>query len=146
MPPGLSDPSVLTNVYFVILRQLQPFLKAANVESFPRNIFYDEQLEYYDFSRVGGTLGHLQKNMPILDQSDVKQKLPFDVELLDDLIMLYHLGMSARFKQASAHLQNQTQTISQLEETNRRIKRAKEQVRLRSACVTNSRITKASIT
>eukprot|EP01114_Cavostelium_apophysatum_P005195 TRINITY_DN1593_c0_g1_i2.p1 TRINITY_DN1593_c0_g1~~TRINITY_DN1593_c0_g1_i2.p1 ORF type:complete len:489 (+),score=140.49 TRINITY_DN1593_c0_g1_i2:334-1800(+) len=41
--------------------------------------------------------------------------------------MFYHFGMSAKFKQASVHLQNLMQTLAQLEDTNKRIKRLLEQ-------------------
>jgi Kip1 ubiquitination-promoting complex protein 1 len=42
-------------------------------------------------------------------------------ELMDALMLLYHLGMSGLFKQASFQLQSQMQTISQLVDTDRRI-------------------------
>jgi Kip1 ubiquitination-promoting complex protein 1 len=66
----------------------------------------------------------LLKNVPVEDEKR-KDLIPLEVELLDDITALYHLGMSSRFKQASVHFQNQMQTIAQLEETNRRLKRAK---------------------
>ncbi len=75
-------------------------------------------------------MSHLTKTMPIVEAEEDKERrpIPLEVELLDDIVLLYHLGISARFKQAALHLQNQVQTITQLEETNKRIKRAKEQV------------------
>jgi len=124
--PGLSDDSVLKNLYFVLLNLIQDFLKSTNISGFPNSMFYDDQLDYFDFSRIGGTIGHLQKNMPILNDPNRKQPISLEVEILDDIMMLYHLGISSQFKQASIYLQKQTQIITQLEETNRRIKRARE--------------------
>ncbi len=118
-------------------------------------MFHDSsKLDYFDLSRVGGTLTHLQKNLPILasntttnDDSTTMQSdsnnnnnkkalsistenevIPLEIELVDDLMLLYHLGMSHNFKQAIAYSQNLTQAIAQLEDTNKRIKRAMEQV------------------
>eukprot|EP00898_Chlorokybus_atmophyticus_P004629 jgi/Chlat1/5167/Chrsp33S05151 len=45
-------------------------------------------------------------------------------ELLDCMTLLYQLGLSSNFKQASGHLQQQMQAIAQLEDTDRRIKRS----------------------
>lgn len=86
-------------------------------------------LDYYDFTRVGGLIGHLTKNMP-LPEADIKQAhpIPLEIELVDDLVFLHHLGMSSRFKSASMHLQNQLQAISQLTDVNKRIKIAQEKV------------------
>jgi len=42
-------------------------------------------------------------------------------ELMDALMLLYHLGMSGFYKQASFQLQSQMQTVAQLDDTDRRI-------------------------
>ncbi|CAH1436824.1 unnamed protein product [Lactuca virosa] len=43
-------------------------------------------------------------------------------ELLDAMLLLYHLGLAPNFKQASAYMTHQSHSISQLEETDRQIR------------------------
>ncbi|PWA96579.1 B30.2/SPRY domain-containing protein [Artemisia annua] len=43
-------------------------------------------------------------------------------ELLDAMLLLYHLGLAPNFKQASAYMSRQSHSISQLEETDRQIR------------------------
>ncbi|CAK9176746.1 unnamed protein product [Ilex paraguariensis] len=43
-------------------------------------------------------------------------------ELLDAMLLLYHLGLAPNFKQASSYLSHQSQSISLLEETDRQIR------------------------
>ncbi|MCO5588942.1 hypothetical protein L7F22_042904 [Adiantum nelumboides] len=46
-------------------------------------------------------------------------------ELLDIMVLLYHLGVAPNFKQASYYLQHQVQYITQLDETDRQIRTEK---------------------
>ena len=136
LPPGLSDPVMLTNLYFILLKYLKNYLEKEDPLAFPHSIFHSGQLDYYDFSRIGGIIGHLTKTMPIepsnqsgstsdsLSPMVISQEaIPLPVELFDDVVMLYHLVISSKFKQAAIHMQNQMQGIAQLEENNKRIKR-----------------------
>ncbi|KAG0626698.1 hypothetical protein M758_2G144800 [Ceratodon purpureus] len=43
-------------------------------------------------------------------------------ELLDSMLLLYHLGLAQNFKQASYYMQHQMQSIGQLDETDRQIR------------------------
>nr|GMC63097.1 E3 ubiquitin-protein ligase RKP [Ipomoea batatas] len=43
-------------------------------------------------------------------------------ELLDAMLLLYHLGLAPNFKQASSYMSRQSQSISSLEETDRQIR------------------------
>lgn len=43
-------------------------------------------------------------------------------ELLDAMLLLYHLGLAPNFKQASAYMSRQSHSISQMEETDRQIR------------------------
>lgn len=115
-----------TNLYFILLRMLGQFFTSSPA-LFPKEIFYNDQLNYFDFTRIGGLIGHLKKTMPI-EGSNQPVNLPIEVEMFDDMVMLYHLAMSSRFKQSSILHQSQIQTIGLLEEANKRMKRAKEQV------------------
>lgn len=69
-------------------------------------------------------MSHLQKNLPVSDEQ--LQDILGEVEFFDDLVMLYHLGVSSRFKHSVSRFQEQPQAISQLEETNNRIKSLKK--------------------
>eukprot|EP01117_Protostelium_nocturnum_P008236 TRINITY_DN2939_c0_g2_i1.p1 TRINITY_DN2939_c0_g2~~TRINITY_DN2939_c0_g2_i1.p1 ORF type:complete len:1088 (-),score=416.38 TRINITY_DN2939_c0_g2_i1:26-3289(-) len=146
-PPGLSDSTVLSNLYFVILKLLKEYFESGKVSEFPLEMFFNNELEYFDFSRIGGLINHLNKNLAIQSAKDIqinpsgkeeemrhfadqfaekskKKDRPLQVFLFDSLIILHHLGMSTRFKSAAMHLQNQISTIAQLDDTNKRIKRA----------------------
>lgn len=46
-------------------------------------------------------------------------------ELLDIMVLLYHLGVAPNFKQASYYLQHQLQSIAQLDDTDRQIRTEK---------------------
>jgi len=65
-PPGLSDPSVLVNVLFVLLRAVEGAMCDPDfLRSFDFAIYADENralcLDFFDLSRIGGTLSHLKK-------------------------------------------------------------------------------------
>ena len=66
-PPGLSDPSVLVNILFIILRALQPYLSdPASVGKVDFVMYTDDDkpntLDFFDLPRIGGTLSHLKKS------------------------------------------------------------------------------------
>lgn len=46
-------------------------------------------------------------------------------ELLDTMVLLYHLGVAPNFKQASYYMQHQIQSITQLDDTDRQIRSEK---------------------
>lgn len=100
-------------------------------------MFYDGQLDYFDFTRVGGLLTHLEKNAPLpSDQLQQVDQISLEAELVDDLIFLYHLGMSSRFKSAAGQLNNQANAAAQVQEANNRIKLAETKVMKLGNCLT----------
>uniref|UniRef100_A0A0A9GDP5 RING-type E3 ubiquitin transferase n=1 Tax=Arundo donax TaxID=35708 RepID=A0A0A9GDP5_ARUDO len=72
---------------------------------------------------------HNLENMPIATQSSLEALK--EEELLDVMLLLYHLGISPNFRQAFYFMSQQSQSISLLEETDRQIreKSCAEQVR-----------------
>jgi len=133
VPPGLSDSSAMINLFFCLVKYLSPNQENSNnvaaklvPQMFPPVMFCDDRIiEYFDFPRVGGLLGHLQKTFPIQTPSEPAQ-IPFEAEIFDDLTFFYHLIISLAFKNASAVIQSLNSAITQLEDTNKRIKKAQE--------------------
>mmetsp|Transcript_34159 Transcript_34159/g.87346 ORF Transcript_34159/g.87346 Transcript_34159/m.87346 type:complete len:796 (-) Transcript_34159:86-2473(-) len=153
-PPGLSDNSVLLSAYFVLLRMLKPHLDvapsaASGLATFPaRELFLrgaqpGESNMYADLPRLGGTLGHLLKELPVpvgeLGLLEVTAEgegascsepagsvlaAPEVPYMLDALMVLYHLGMASNFKAYSYQQQNQLQAVQQLEDAERRLQQA----------------------
>lgn len=72
---------------------------------------------------------HSLENMPMATQSSSETLK--EEELLDVMLLLYHLGISPNFRQAFYFMSQQSQSISLLEETDRQIreKSCSEQVR-----------------
>ncbi|KAJ6908019.1 hypothetical protein NC651_018456 [Populus alba x Populus x berolinensis] len=60
-------------------------------------------------------------------ESDMSSATLREEELLDTLLLLYHIGVAPKFKQASYYMSHQAQSISLLEETDK-------QIRERSCC------------
>ncbi|XVE83229.1 hypothetical protein DITRI_Ditri16bG0070800 [Diplodiscus trichospermus] len=54
--------------------------------------------------------------------SDVSSTILREEELLDALLLLYHIGLAPNFKQASYYMSQQSQSISLLEETDKQIR------------------------
>ncbi|XP_034901852.1 E3 ubiquitin-protein ligase RKP [Populus alba] len=55
-------------------------------------------------------------------ESDISSATLREEELLDTLLLLYHIGVAPNFKQASHYMSHQAQSISLLEETDKQIK------------------------
>ncbi|KAB5556567.1 hypothetical protein DKX38_007476 [Salix brachista] len=55
-------------------------------------------------------------------ESDMSSATLREEELLDTLLLLYHIGVAPNFKQASYYMSHQAQSISLLEETDKQIK------------------------
>ncbi|KAI5582324.1 hypothetical protein BDE02_07G078500 [Populus trichocarpa] len=55
-------------------------------------------------------------------ESDMSSATLREEELLDTLLLLYHIGVAPKFKQASYYMSHQAQSISLLEETDKQIR------------------------
>lgn len=55
-------------------------------------------------------------------ESSLSSSTLVEEELLDAMLLLYHLGLAPNFKQASAYMSHQSHSISQLEETDRQMR------------------------
>ncbi|KAL6993093.1 RING-type E3 ubiquitin transferase [Sarracenia purpurea var. burkii] len=55
-------------------------------------------------------------------ESNVSSATLKEEELLDAMLLLYHLGLAPNFKQASSYMSHQSQSISLLEETDKQIR------------------------
>ncbi|GKV25291.1 hypothetical protein SLEP1_g34750 [Rubroshorea leprosula] len=55
-------------------------------------------------------------------ESDVPSTILREEELLDAMLLLYHIGLAPNFKKASYYISHQSQSISLLEETDRQIR------------------------
>ncbi|QDZ23495.1 E3 ubiquitin-protein ligase [Chloropicon primus] len=78
-PAGLSDNSVLTSLYYVLLRLVRPLLlndKLAAVlpkAAFAKMFLDTDELDHYvDASRLGGTFSHLQKSVDMDQLKDIE--------------------------------------------------------------------------
>lgn len=80
-PAGLSDNSVLTSLYYVLLRLVRPLLAENNdmlpkllpSNAFSRMFARKEELEHYeDSSRLGGIFSHLQKSIEMDKLEDIE--------------------------------------------------------------------------
>lgn len=119
VPLGLSSSSVLVNVYFSLLRILFPnqnveFKANAHLDGFSR-FFCKETGIVSEFSRLGGTLGHLQKTVP-KDELVPAGAIDGSVEMMDAAIILYHLGVSSRFKTSSQQQNTVLKDLAQLKD------------------------------
>ncbi|KAH7859705.1 hypothetical protein Vadar_004574 [Vaccinium darrowii] len=63
---------------------------------------------------------HQMRIMPT--ESNLSSATLKEEELLDAMLMLYHLGLAPNFKQASSYMSRQSQSISLLEETDKQIR------------------------
>eukprot|EP01113_Clastostelium_recurvatum_P010212 TRINITY_DN15028_c0_g1_i1.p1 TRINITY_DN15028_c0_g1~~TRINITY_DN15028_c0_g1_i1.p1 ORF type:complete len:1218 (-),score=158.09 TRINITY_DN15028_c0_g1_i1:25-3678(-) len=120
-PAGLTDPSVLANLFFILQRYAQPYMARTSPPDFPFWIFFDSAspADYYDFTRIGGTLGHVQKQFPVLDEEVPRatQTIPTEPEMLDIAVFLFHIVMSqVWYKQAATNMQTLNQTIQRLQD------------------------------
>ncbi|XP_068642328.1 E3 ubiquitin-protein ligase RKP isoform X2 [Aristolochia californica] len=64
----------------------------------------------------------MQNMRSLASMSHVPSTTVREEELLDSMLLLYHLGLSANFKQASYYMSHQSQSISLLEETDKQIR------------------------
>ncbi|KAK9071573.1 hypothetical protein SSX86_008001 [Deinandra increscens subsp. villosa] len=64
----------------------------------------------------------LQQMRVVALESTSSSSTLIEEELLDAMLLLYHLGLAPNFKQASAYMSHQSHSISQLEETDRQIR------------------------
>eukprot|EP00026_Physarum_polycephalum_P000167 Phypoly_transcript_00167.p1 GENE.Phypoly_transcript_00167~~Phypoly_transcript_00167.p1 ORF type:complete len:1267 (-),score=142.60 Phypoly_transcript_00167:838-4638(-) len=120
VPPGLSPTSVLVNVYFGLLRLLFSREPAVSVSSDLLDAFHalfcktTEPIS--EFARLGGTLGHLQKTVPPICPGEYSKDIPLEVLMVDLVVMVYHLGVSSRFKASSQQQNNARQLLARLSE------------------------------
>lgn len=73
------------------------------MSSFPDFIFHrffifilsllsSDIISFYDFTRVGGVFTHVAKTFPITPSPLQSSNISMDVELFDDIVLLYHLA------------------------------------------------------
>eukprot|EP00249_Psilotum_nudum_P024720 c29275_g1_i2 orf=485-4546(+) len=88
-------------------------------------ILFNEEVEDTPSSSGRGSLGFTSLSFQHLKKTGSKSFFLSDGvredELLDTMVLLYHLGVAPNFKQASYYLQHQLQAIGQLDETDRQI-------------------------
>lgn len=99
---------------------------ATRPEQGRRNCMEDEDEKPSSSGRAEPVYGsssylNLKKNNSKAFVSDVVQ----EEELLDIMVLLYHLGVAPNFKQASYYLQHQIQYVTQLDDTDRQIRTEK---------------------
>ena len=138
VPPGLSDPAVLVNLFYCWLGVwsrcragattadasaactclLSRFLGAGG--SSQREHWVDH---YQGLARIGGIFGAVCKDStasafvdPVVPPPGAALATRFEI-----VMMLYHVGISQQLKLASAAVQTQLQALAQLEELERRI-------------------------
>lgn len=78
----------------------------------------------------------VQHSRIVPDESNISSATLREEELLDFLLLLYHIGVAPNFRQASYYMSHQSQSISLLEETDRQIKERpciEQQKRLKEA-------------
>ncbi|XP_002974307.2 E3 ubiquitin-protein ligase RKP [Selaginella moellendorffii] len=71
---------------------------------------------------VTSTSSLLQKAKKVFKSVKELSSAVREEELLDKMVLLYHLGVTQNFKQASYHMQHQIQLMAQLDETDRQIR------------------------
>ncbi|KAE8700087.1 E3 ubiquitin-protein ligase RKP [Hibiscus syriacus] len=71
------------------------------------------------------------RHMTVPRDSDLSSSTLREEELLDSLLLLYHIGLAPNFRQASYYMSHQSQSISILEETDKQIREraCKEQLK-----------------
>ncbi|KAE8696236.1 E3 ubiquitin-protein ligase RKP [Hibiscus syriacus] len=71
------------------------------------------------------------QHMTVPRDSDLSSSTLREEELLDALLLLYHIGLAPNFRQASYYMSHQSQSISLLEETDKQIREraCKEQLK-----------------
>lgn len=106
----------------------------------PIHVFFDDSIHYWDLSRLGGVLSHLKKayseaieesanreeSGETSDPSMVNEDRNLDpslVEMLDDVILLYHIAVHKQLSKVRAVRDNMKQNVKALEETTSKIRR-----------------------
>ncbi|KAJ7379398.1 hypothetical protein OS493_016635, partial [Desmophyllum pertusum] len=101
----------------------------------PNHVFHDERVHFWDLPRLGGVLSHLKKayhdvieesanrgesgegDEPFMTCED-RNLDPSLVEMLDGVIMLYHIAVHKQLSKVRAVRDNMKQNIKALEENN----------------------------
>lgn len=100
----------------------------------PNHVFLDDKVHFWDLPRLGGVLSHLKKAYPDAIETSAnrvksgeadEQSLtcedrnlePSLVEMLDGVIMLYHIAVHKQLSKVRAVRDNMKQNIKALEET-----------------------------
>eukprot|EP00245_Coleochaete_scutata_P018512 TRINITY_DN967_c1_g2_i1.p1 TRINITY_DN967_c1_g2~~TRINITY_DN967_c1_g2_i1.p1 ORF type:complete len:984 (+),score=172.68 TRINITY_DN967_c1_g2_i1:39-2954(+) len=68
--------------------------------------------------------GDVEENSVRWEKESARYEDTEDEEMLDIMVLLYHLGLTSSLKQASLHMHRQMQSVAQLEETDRQIQRS----------------------
>jgi Kip1 ubiquitination-promoting complex protein 1 len=110
---------VLVNLYFALLRLLfgdtTVSISSALKESF-QALFCKATDSISEFARLGGALGHLHKTVPYDQPAEWKGISQLEVMMIDAAVMVYHLGVSSRFKASSQHQNTVRQSLARLSE------------------------------
>ncbi|XP_010681095.2 E3 ubiquitin-protein ligase RKP [Beta vulgaris subsp. vulgaris] len=78
----------------------------------------------------------VQHSKTVPEESNISSATLREEELLDVMLLLYHIGVAPNFRQACYYMSHQSQSISLLEETDRKIKErhcSEQQKRLKEA-------------
>ncbi|XP_048584294.1 E3 ubiquitin-protein ligase RNF123 isoform X2 [Nematostella vectensis] len=106
----------------------------------PLHVFFDDTIQYWDTSRLGGVLSHVKraydskakeelskrKTASTSSDSVAAQDMSVDlslVRMLDDVIMLYHIAVHKQLSKVRAVRDSMQQNIKALEDTHARIAR-----------------------
>ncbi|XP_024970300.1 E3 ubiquitin-protein ligase RKP isoform X3 [Cynara cardunculus var. scolymus] len=124
------------------------FLHRGGQQSFPLPLILKNDPHRVEIPRLGGSYSHLANFHPVnVDpeaevvrweegctddevqqmrvvalESSLSSSTLVEEELLDAMLLLYHLGLAPNFKQASAYMSHQSHSMSQLEETDRQMR------------------------
>ncbi|RMX52910.1 hypothetical protein pdam_00010966 [Pocillopora damicornis] len=110
----------------------------------PNHVFHDDGVHFWDLPRVGGVLSHLKKAYhDAIEKSANKEESsegdespiscedrnlePSLVEMLDGVIMLYHIAVHKQLSKVRAVRENMKQNIKALEETMAKIRRCEQE-------------------
>ncbi|XP_058956271.2 E3 ubiquitin-protein ligase RNF123 [Pocillopora verrucosa] len=110
----------------------------------PNHVFHDDGVHFWDLPRVGGVLSHLKKAYHDAIEKSANKEEPSEgdessiscedrnlepslVEMLDGVIMLYHIAVHKQLSKVRAVRENMKQNIKALEETMAKIRRCEQE-------------------
>jgi hypothetical protein len=106
----------LLNIFFNTILAIQPALQGSDFSNFTSWMFCtDVPVPYFEFPRLGGSVKHLQKELPVPPEQfeqmvAASKEVKLEWELIDSLAILFVLGPFYRIKLALQHVQARSQT------------------------------------